>query len=141
MDVTTLSPGQRKAYNLGFLLLLIVLPALTWYMSICVLHYDGALFFGTSGAAWAEFWGHVEPPNATTVGLYVAWFVLQAVLMQVLPGRLEKGVALESGERLTYKLNGLVAEVLSLGLALALVYGGALSPTVIFDEYGSFVTT
>ena len=79
MDVTSLSPGQRKAYNLGFLLLLIVLPVLTWYMSICVLHYDGALFFGTSRAAWAEFWGHVEPPNGTTVGLYVAWFVLQAV--------------------------------------------------------------
>ena len=141
MDVTQQSPTARTIFNVGYALMLLALPALTWYMSICVIHYEGALFFGTSGAEWSEFVAHIEAPNARTVGFYLAWFVLQVAMMHLLPGKVLDGVALEDGSRLKYKLNGLLAEVISVALALGLVFGGVLSPTLIWDEYGAFVTT
>jgi steroid 5-alpha reductase family enzyme len=61
--------------------------------------------------------------------------------MQVLPGKRVEGVPLEDGRRLAYKLNGLLAQGISVVLALALVFAGLLSPTLLFDEYAALVTT
>ena len=136
MDVTEQSPAQRRLFNVGYVFMLAGLPAITWYASIAMLHYDGALVVPD-----AAFWGHIEAPNALTFGFYAAWLVLQGVLMHFGPGKVIPGVPLEDGKALDYKLNGLLALFSTLAIAGGLVASGVLEPTFLFDQFGALVTT
>jgi delta14-sterol reductase len=113
-----------------------VLPLLTWYATIAARHYDGALVIPD-----AAFWAHVQPPSVAAVGLYLAWFALQAALLRFVPGRVVKGEPDADGRRLEYTLNGLRALGLTLALVGGLVLGGVLPATILHDELDALVTT
>jgi protein-S-isoprenylcysteine O-methyltransferase Ste14 len=136
MNPSELSPSRRVLFNSSFVAMLLGLPALTWYMSISLLHYDGHLVVPDG-----RFIDHIEAPSLFSVGLYVGWLAFQAVLAIVLPGKLEKGVPQEDGTRLVYKLNGLAAELVTVALAVALVVSGVIPGTLLYDQYGELVTT
>jgi len=122
--------------SLGFAAMIIVLPAITWYVSIAMLHYDGALVLPD-----ATFLTHVAAPTTVSVALYLGWFGLQVILMKLAPGSWVQGVPTPSGGRLTYKLNGLAALGISVGVAVLLVGSGVVPATVVYDELGPLVTT
>jgi Delta14-sterol reductase len=136
MDVTTQSPGQRMLNNLGFLLMLLGCPAITWYVTIAIRHYDGALTLPDRG-----FLAHITAPTAESLGFYVGWLALQLVFAVALPGRIERGVPLEDGRTLPYRLNGLSSFLLTLALAGVLVLTGVIPATFLHDQLDALVTT
>lgn len=136
MDVTTQTPAQRRAYNAAFLLLLIALPPITWYVTVAIRHYDGALVVPDG-----EFWSHVAMPSPTTVVFYLGWLAFQIGLAVFLPGRIAQGVPLEDGRTLPYKLNGLSALVVTLVVVFALVAFDVLPATFFYDHLSPLVTT
>jgi protein-S-isoprenylcysteine O-methyltransferase Ste14 len=136
MDVSALTPGRRVLFNGAFFAMLVGLPALTWYMTICMLHYDGHLVVPS-----AEVVAHVEGPSLFSVGAYLAWLAVQGFFQLVLPGRIAYGVELEDGRRLPYKMNGLMAELLTIAVAVGLVLAGAVPGDFLYAQLGELVTT
>ena len=136
MDVIVQSATQRRLNNFGFLLGLVGCPAVTWYATIAIRHYDGALVLPD-----AAFLAHVAPPSLPALGFYLAWLALQLGLAVVLPGKIEQGVALEDGRTLPYTMNGLSAFLLTMGLAVAAVWSGVIPATFLYDQLDPLVTT
>lgn len=136
MDVTVLSGSQRRLYNLLFLLMVALLPAITWYTSIGIRYYDGALVVPD-----AAFLSHIAAPSLESVGFYLVWLALQAILATLLPGPIARGMPLDDGSTLPYKLNGLWALLLTLGLATTLVSLDVLPATLLYDQFDALVTT
>lgn len=136
MNVTEMSAGRRRLFNLGFLAMIASMPVATEYFAISFVHYDAALVWPD-----ARFWSFMEPPSLTLVGLYLAWIALQAMLFHWLPGRPAEGAPLPDGSRLEYRLNGLFAFGITLGLAAVGAGSGILSPTLLYDHLGALVTT
>jgi len=136
MDVTVLSGAQRRLYNVLFLLMVVLLPAVTWYATIGIRYYDGALRIPD-----AAFLSHVAAPNAACIGFYALWLAFQASLMALLPGRVVQGVALEHGSTLGYKLNGLVALLLTLSVAGGLVGLEVVKATWLYDQLDALIST
>ncbi len=136
MDVTVLSGSQRRLNNVLFLLMIALLPAITWYVTIGIRYYDGALRIPDT-----EFLSHIAAPSWESAGFYAIWLSLQALLALVLPGRVIQGVELENGATLGYKLNGLKSLILTVALALALVASDVLPATFLYDQIDALVTT
>jgi len=136
MDVSVLSRSQRRLNNLMFSLGVVALPAITWYVSIGIRYYDGALTIPD-----ATFLSHIAPPSAASVGFYGAWLLLQVVLATFLPGPVAQGVPLEDGTTLAYKLNGLWSLLATLGIAFSLVALDVVPATFLHDEIDALVTT
>ncbi|KAI3438180.1 hypothetical protein D9Q98_000617 [Chlorella vulgaris] len=75
------------------------------------------------------------------LGVYVAWFVAQALLHLLLPGQRRQGVALPDGSRLTYKLNGLRNMVVSVAAVLYFgFYRRSLDLGWVYDNYLPLIT-
>lgn len=136
MDVTPKTPGPHRLQNLGFLLMLLLCPAVTWYVTIAIRHYDAALVVPDRA-----FLAHVAPPSLVALGFYLAWLVLQVTFALVLPGRRERGLPLEDGRTLEYRLNGLFAFALTVGLAAISAFTGAAPASFLFDQLDALVTT
>jgi protein-S-isoprenylcysteine O-methyltransferase Ste14 len=136
MDVSVQTPAQRRLNNLGFLLGLFALPAVTWYTTIAVRYYDGALVLPDRG-----FLDKVAAPSGTALAFYVSWLALQIAFAVLLPGKRELGVALEDGRMLPYTMNGLAAFMLTLLAAIGLCWSGVLSPSFLYDELDALLTT
>lgn len=136
MDVTVQTPSQRRLNNLGFAAMLVGCPAITWYVTTAIRHYDGALVIPD-----AAFLGHIAAPSLPALGFYLGWLALQITFAALLPGRIEHGVALEDGTKLPYRLNGLSAFALTLLVAGGAVWSGALPATFLHDQLEPLVTT
>jgi protein-S-isoprenylcysteine O-methyltransferase Ste14 len=136
MDVSVLTPTQRRLYDVAFSIGLVALPAVTWYVTIAIQHYGGALVIPD-----AAFLGRVAAPTATVLAFYLGWLAFQALLAVVLPGRVVRGVPLESGQTLPYKLNGLAATIVTLATAFGLVWLDVLPATFFYDQLGPLLTT
>jgi protein-S-isoprenylcysteine O-methyltransferase Ste14 len=136
VDVTVTSPGKRLLNNIAFLAMLIVLPAIPWYVTIAIRYYDGALVVPN-----AAFISHIAAPTLSTCALYLAWLVFQIGLAWLLPGRIVAGAPLEGGRSLDYKLNGLTAYLLTLGAVASLVSLDVVEASFLYDQLDAFVTT
>ncbi len=131
-----LSSSQRRLNNLLFSLAVVALPAITWYVSIGIRYYGGALTMPD-----AALLSHIAAPSAASVGFYGAWLLLQVALAAFLPGPIARGVPLEDGTTLAYKLNGLWSLIVTLSLAALLVAFDVLPATFLHDEIDALVTT
>ena len=132
MDISGMSPRTRVLFNISFVGMIVGMPFLTWYFAITFIHYDAALTWPD-----AAFWSHIEPPSVASVGFYLLWVAFQAVLAARLPGRIAEGAPLPDGRRLDYRLNGLLSLGLTVGVAVAAVWRGLLSPSLLFDQWGA----
>ena len=83
----------------------------------------------------------IPAPTFTAVVAYVSWFAFQAVLQIVAPGTIHEGVPLSDGTRLKYKMNGWFSFWFTLGVVVAGVLLGQISPTLWFDQLGPLLTT
>jgi protein-S-isoprenylcysteine O-methyltransferase Ste14 len=131
-----MSSRKRILFNASFVAMLVGMPLATWYFAISFVHYDAALVWPD-----ASFWSHVEPPTLASVGFYLLWVAVQAALAYALPGRSVEGAPLPDGRRLDYRLNGLLALVLTLLAAVAAVAFLGLPAGMLYDHLGALVTT
>ena len=116
---------------------MVALPPLTYYFWLCLRDHGGALVVPPLG----EVVRAVPAPTPRAFALYGAWLVLQIVLQLWAPGRLQTGVPLADGTRLTYRLNGWVSLWFSLAAAVVAVLAGAIPAGVVFGEFGALLTT
>ena len=121
---------------LGGLLLIVALPLFTYYVWICVRDYGGALVVPSR-----EWISRVPVPTVAAIALYGCWFVLQAVLQIVAPGKIQEGVPLPDGTRLKYKMNGWFSFWFTMAVALFVVLAGWVPATILYDEFGPLLTT
>jgi hypothetical protein len=131
---------QRYGFGLSWLILMLALPPLVYYLWICVTYYEGALVLPNSIAEWREFWSHIAPPTWTASLIYGVWFLSQAALQAWVPGRMVRGMPLPDGQRLEYRMNGMLAFLLTLGLLVGAVALGWLEATLLYDQLGPLLT-
>lgn len=131
-----MSAGKRALFDAGFASMIVFLPLLTGYFAIAIVHYDAALVVPD-----AAFWSHVEPPSLASVGFYLLWIAFQAALYAWLPGRSAEGAPLPDGRRLAYRLNGLLALLLTIGVAALAVALGLAPPGLLYEHFGALVIT
>jgi delta14-sterol reductase len=121
---------------LGALLLLVALPPFTYYIWLCVTQHDGALFMPS-----LDLFSRIPAPTFTAVAAYGLWFLLQAALQIVAPGKIHEGTPLADGTRLKYKMNGWFTFWFTIVVVFAGVALGWISPTIWFDQFGPLLTT
>jgi protein-S-isoprenylcysteine O-methyltransferase Ste14 len=119
----------------GAVLMMVLLPPVTYYMWNCVVQFGGAL------VSPVTLLGRIPAPTALSVAIFFGWFFLHALLQIAAPGKTSYGLPLADGRRLPYKMNGLFSFWFSIAVAALLVYTGILSPSVLYDQFGPLLTT
>jgi len=122
----------------GNLLLILGLPAITYYFWFAV-RFNGGALLPSADANFSGFMASIQP-TWTAAGLYLLWFFMQAALQAWAPGKVVEGTVLPQGGRLKYKMNGPFALIFSVGLLALTTYMGWFDPSVIVDQFGAFIT-
>jgi len=122
----------------GALAAMVLLPAVVYYLWICVEFYGGALQFPRT--ALLAHLAHAVPTWKATI-VYLVWLAWQALLAWIGPGPSGQGALLPDGHsRLTYRYNGLFAWYLTLVAATALHVTGVFPLSTLYAEFGPLVT-
>ncbi|MCY0988700.1 hypothetical protein OV203_16315 [Nannocystis sp. ILAH1] len=121
----------------GALLLTIVMPTVTFYLWSAVAQHGGSLWLPRS---LAELAAMVPAPTWEAAAIFAAWLGLQALLYVVVPGRVVHGRLTEAGERAEYRLNGLVAFGLTVGLLGLGIAADVVSPVAVLGQLGPLLT-
>jgi protein-S-isoprenylcysteine O-methyltransferase Ste14 len=117
---------------------LVVMPAVVYYLYFGIGFNDASLLPG-SGSDWAGFFRAIAPTVPAAL-VYLAWFAFQVALERLLPGRVVQGMPLTDGTTLPYRINGLLAMIVSL-VALAGGYVvGWLPLAWLHANLGSLIT-
>jgi len=122
----------------GALVLTVILPLIPLYLHAALFAHGGALFVPRG---LDDVRALLPSPTGRALAIYGAWLALQAVLAVAAPGKIVEGALLRDGTRLPYKLNGLVAFVVSVGAVVGLLAGGVVRATTVVDELGPIITT
>lgn len=137
--------GAHRKYEFGGppgnIILMIGLPVAVYYLYFCVRFNGGALLPGP-GIDYAPFSGFLESiaPTWKAACIYGAWFLFQAALAVLVPGREARGTKLDDGSRLRYRMNGLASFTISAALLAALVAGGFITFDIIYGNFGALIT-
>lgn len=137
LERTHAQTGFRRAY----LPLMVLLPALTYYLWICVTFYGGRAVVPLSWGEFVAFISHVAAPTWQAAAIIGGWLGLQTLLQAVVPGKVVQGEPLPDGRRLSYRMNGLPSFAITLGLSLVFVWSGLLPATLLADHFGEMLTT
>ena len=122
----------------GNLAMIIGLPIFTAYLYFAVRFNDGAVLPGPK-ADWQGFFESLVPTWRAAI-FYVAWFFFQAFLQQFMPGKTVQGAELPSGERLPYKMNGLLSFAITLAVMAVLHFTGAYPISNLYEDFGALIT-
>jgi delta14-sterol reductase len=135
---------QRKTFPgapVLTLLLMIFLPAVVYYLYICVQYHEGALAWPGSMEDLRHWVSLIPAPTAASILIFGVWIIAHALLQLHAPGKVYEGTLLEDGTRLKYRMNGLFTFWFVwavLGLAAGMKW---LSPTILYENFGPLVTT
>ena len=132
------SLGQAKkpfAFGYGAVPLMVVLPPLVYWMWWCMTKHHGAMTMPT-----ADFFDGIAP-TPKSVAIYGGWFLFQMALQHWAPGPWVEGTPLLDGTRLKYKMNGWFSWWFTWAVLAALVLGGVVKPTLLYDEFGPLMST
>ncbi|KAM4860890.1 LOW QUALITY PROTEIN: delta(14)-sterol reductase LBR [Thomomys bottae] len=103
----------------GALLIMLGLPvSLFLLLSMCAQEDPSLRNFPPPLPAWGDLW------EARVCGVYVLWFLVQALFYLLPVGKVVEGTPLVDGRRLQYRLNGFYAFVLTSALVGAAVFWG-----------------
>jgi protein-S-isoprenylcysteine O-methyltransferase Ste14 len=119
----------------------VLLPVVVWYLWISVDRNAGWPVIPGVTPGWRTLLTTVPWPTALSVAILAAWFAWHALLDVLLPGPVVEGRPLRSGRRLRYRLNGLLALVITLGALASGVALGWLRPSVLHAELGPLLAT
>ena len=87
----------------------------------------------------AFFSHHIPRTSMKTIGAYLLWVIFQAALYRSLPGPLHFGPRTCGGRRLPYKLNGLLAWIVTIAAAIFVSYSGYADPALIAKNWGALL--
>jgi len=137
-----LEEGFEFGGTWGALALIVWSHAQLYYFWYCITHNNASLVV----TDWADFAHQVRTgcaPTARTVGAYVLFIVVQAVLAMCVPGHEVQGYPLPhlGGVRLSYCCNGLGCWTLSLAGLAALHMSGAFDLAGIQADLGAYMTS
>jgi protein-S-isoprenylcysteine O-methyltransferase Ste14 len=124
----------------GNLLLIIFLPFIVYYLYFCLRYNHGQLV--PAGITVKDIRAFLEDivPTGRAFLTYGVWIGFQALLQVVVPGNKVSGRMLEGGKRLSYRMNGLVSFIVTLGLFWALILTGVINPLALFSGIGSLIS-
>src|SRR5262245_12141057 len=108
----------------GALCMMIALPALVYYLWICVHYHAGELVLPRSAADLRRLASLLPPMTPRAVVIFFGWLALQAALQVFAPGRWVEGLPLDDGTRLRYRMNGWSALWITLALLGGLCFAG-----------------
>jgi len=117
---------------------MVVMTAIVYYLYFGIAFNGGGLVPG-AGADWGGFVAALVPTTAALL-VYLAWFVFQAVLERMLPGRSVQGMPLPDGSTLSYRINGLLAMAVSLLAVTAGHVAGWFSLAWLHAHFGAMLT-
>jgi 7-dehydrocholesterol reductase len=136
--------GEFVRTTLGPLLLVCAAPpaAIVLWIVCNFEPFDGSLrpLLGNGGwRALAERW---PAPSGTAIGILLPFAVLQLLLLRLLPGRSFEGPISPRGIRPAYKLNGVLAWLVTHGLFFSASFGLGLFPAgIVWDHFGEILAT
>jgi hypothetical protein len=131
---------DRYGFRLSHGVYLIALPALVYYLWVCVSGFGGALVLPASKGEALGLVSRVPGPTAADAALYAGWLLLQALLQAFAPGRAHEGALLADGTRLKYRMNGWFSLWATLGLFGLAVWLGWVPATLFYDHFGPLLT-
>ncbi len=117
---------------------MIFLMFYTYYVYFCVAFNDGAMFPGAQADIQGFF--HAIMPTWEAAGVYLAWFVFQAILYYIAPGRVVDGLPLEDGSRLKYRINGFSSFIITAAVVAISVWQEWFSLSWIYHNFGALLT-
>ncbi len=140
IDIEKETGRRHVGFGFGALPLMVLLPPLVYYMWICATQYGGALIIPHNKEELAKLVSFVAPPTWRSVAIYLGWFGFQALLQIYAPGKWTEGTELADGTRLRYKMNGWFTWWFTWVCLAGGVLLGWISPTLLYDEFGSLLT-
>jgi 7-dehydrocholesterol reductase len=118
-------------------------PLCVAYVWICCRAYGGALsgplvaLAADGPRALRDLLAAAPRPTASGFAIFAAWYLLQAVLMLVLPGRTALGAVTPAGHQLEYRVNGALAWLVTHALLyLAAFQWRLFRPTIVYEHWG-----
>jgi Delta14-sterol reductase len=125
----------------GNILMMIGLPAVVYYLYFCA-RFNGGRIIPGAEINYAPFEGFLDSitPTLRAALLYVSWFLFQATLHVILPGRRVSGVRLNDGTSLKYKLNGLLSFIVTIVVIGLLSIAGIAGPDTIYNNFGALIS-
>ncbi len=135
---TETAHNHRREFGgpVGTLILTLGLPLIVYYLYYTLRFNEGNLVPS----------GHLDVflasiiPTFQAAAIYLAWFFFQALLQAILPGRIEYGKKPDSGERLPYRMNGLLSIIVTFIVLVLLYITGILPGTLVYDHLGSLIS-
>lgn len=119
-------------------LALVALPALVYYLWICVHHFGGALAWPFS----RDLAALLPAPTLAAAAIYGLWLLFQGFLQLYAPGPWKEGVPMDAdGTRLRFRLNGWFSFWFTWVFLLGAMLAGVVSPTIVYDHFGALLTT
>ncbi|KAL2369754.1 7-dehydrosterol-delta 7-reductase [Blastomyces gilchristii SLH14081] len=134
-------PPLRSALSLAIML---ACPAAIVFWYVTLQHFDGSLLSATvalRNEGFIYFYREYCPiPNLPTTLVYGAWVLFQALLYSFLPGSTHEGQPTPAGNILKYKINGLLAAVVTTLLFGAIsLWGGTSASSFVAANWGAFL--
>ena len=118
------------------LAMVVALPALTYYLWLCLRDGGGALLAPTPALL-----ARIPAPTVTALSLYALWIALQLALYGAVPGRRVEGRPLADGTRLAYPINGGSAFLITLAVAALAVATGLVPASIGYEQFGPLLST
>lgn len=118
---------------------IVIMTFVVYYLFFAIQFNDGSLIPWPS-ASWGPFFDAIVP-SVAAFAVYLAWFLFQVLLERLLPARSVQGTPLPDGSRLSYRINGLRAMVVTL-VSVAVGYKLDLLPLAwLHTNFGALLTS
>ena len=128
--------------TLGPLLLMVLTPPAAIVFWIVCTHLDGSLVRLFSAEGLRVALEHFPAPSWAAAAILATFLGVELALLLALPGRIYEGPLAPSGARPRYKLNGVAAFFVTLGLFLGASYGAHLFDAgIVWDHFGAILST
>ena len=123
------------------LLMLVTPPAAIVFWLVCT-YLEGSLLRLASREGLQIALAHFPWPTWKAAAIIAVFLGVELVLLMGLPGKIYEGPLSPTGARPRYKLNGVLAFLVTLGLFLGASYGARLFDAgIVWDHFGAILST
>jgi len=139
--VAKLAPASMFRMTVMPLFLLLVCPPMVLIMWATAVGLDGSILQLATMEGWAKFKAILPWPTLAAAGIIAIFFVVELLLLLFLPGEVKHGAVTPRGNHPSYRLNGVPAFFATHALFWAGVGLGLYPASIIYDHYGSLLST